>query len=251
MHSTNWWRQHPLSTLKCRAMNFLMVRTESFRPCSPVGNAKISSLFSAKTASQTNVSLPFLTPERARTHIHIWNTQVVRVTYIPTDFSVLVRAYGKGSELIIDRKQEIIVSAQAISTEGGLYWRGRPCYQNLVTLSAQGLCPPLYARFRNGLMYGFIKGRVSTVEEMGCPKTALWIARQLAKWHKVRLPQTGNNKTTPRQTLWDTMWNWYREGRRTSKVHVWLWRTHDKQYPLFMGMSGNKRSLLLGSIWSS
>jgi hypothetical protein len=34
---------------------------------------------------------------------------VVRVTYQPTDFSVLVRAYGKGSELIIDRKQEVVV----------------------------------------------------------------------------------------------------------------------------------------------
>lgn len=38
------------------------------------------------------------------------NIKVVRVTYIPTDFSVLVRAYGKGSELIIDRKQEVVVN---------------------------------------------------------------------------------------------------------------------------------------------
>jgi ethanolamine kinase len=35
---------------------------------------------------------------------------VVKVTHRPTDFSVLVRAYGKGSELIIDRNQEVIVS---------------------------------------------------------------------------------------------------------------------------------------------
>lgn len=35
--------------------------------------------------------------------------QVVKVTYRPTNFSVLVRTYGKGSELIIDRNQEIIV----------------------------------------------------------------------------------------------------------------------------------------------
>lgn len=39
---------------------------------------------------------------------------VVRVTYVPTDFSVLVRAYGKGSELIIDRKQEVVVSFKKI-----------------------------------------------------------------------------------------------------------------------------------------
>jgi predicted PilT family ATPase len=35
--------------------------------------------------------------------------KVVKVTHKPTDLSVLVRAYGKGSERIIDRKQEIVV----------------------------------------------------------------------------------------------------------------------------------------------
>lgn len=34
---------------------------------------------------------------------------MIKATHKPTDFSVLVRAYGKGSELIIDRNQEIIV----------------------------------------------------------------------------------------------------------------------------------------------
>ncbi|KAL1934273.1 hypothetical protein VTP01DRAFT_6455 [Rhizomucor pusillus] len=116
--------------------------------------------------------------------------QLVRVTHMPTDFSVLVRAYGKGSELIIDRKQEVI---------------------NLVTLSAQGLAPPLYARFRNGLMYGFIKGRVSTCEDMRDPKTAKWIARQLAKWHKVRLPQDQVKKGPLKQKLWPTMRSWLQE----------------------------------------
>ncbi|KAI9322602.1 kinase-like domain-containing protein [Dichotomocladium elegans] len=113
--------------------------------------------------------------------------QLVRVIHIPTDFSVLVRAFGRDSEIIIDRKQEII---------------------NIVTLSAQGLCPPLYARFRNGLVYGFIKGRVSTVDEMACPKTASWIARRLAEWHKVRLPHDQGGKTVPKQVLWQTMRRW-------------------------------------------
>ncbi|KAI8149143.1 kinase-like domain-containing protein [Fennellomyces sp. T-0311] len=113
--------------------------------------------------------------------------QLVRATYQPTDFSVLVRAFGRKSEILIDRKQEII---------------------NLVTLSAQGLCPPLYARFRNGLMYGFIKGRVSSVEDMGQPKTASWIANKLAKWHKVLLPQDQTGKPEPKQTLWSTMRRW-------------------------------------------
>jgi hypothetical protein len=35
---------------------------------------------------------------------------VVRVVHILDNVAVLVRAYGKGSELIIDRKQELIVS---------------------------------------------------------------------------------------------------------------------------------------------
>ncbi|KAF7729432.1 hypothetical protein EC973_004411 [Apophysomyces ossiformis] len=116
--------------------------------------------------------------------------QLVRVTHIPTDFSVLVRAYGKGSELLIDRRQEII---------------------NIMTLSAQNLCPPLYARFRNGLMYGFIKGRVSSVEEMYQPTTAQWIAKRLAKWHKVQLLPDQHDGATPgskKQKLWYTMWNW-------------------------------------------
>ncbi|OBZ89825.1 Ethanolamine kinase 2 [Choanephora cucurbitarum] len=112
--------------------------------------------------------------------------QLVRVTYQPTDFSVLVRAYGKGSELIIDRKQEVM---------------------NIITLSAQGMCPPLYARFRNGLVYGFIKGKVSTVEELGQERTAEWIAKKLARWHQVSLPQAVKS-STKEQSLWSTMYKW-------------------------------------------
>ncbi|CEP16577.1 hypothetical protein [Parasitella parasitica] len=114
--------------------------------------------------------------------------QLVRVTYKPSDFSVLVRAYGKGSELIIDRKQEVV---------------------NIITLSAQNMCPPLYARFRNGLVYGFIKGKVSTVEELGQEKTAEWIAKKLAKWHLVQLPQQDSIESNKKeQKLWLTMFKW-------------------------------------------
>ncbi|CAO3622672.1 unnamed protein product [Mucor hiemalis] len=118
--------------------------------------------------------------------------QLVRVTYEPTDFSVLVRAYGKGSEKIIDRKQEVV---------------------NIITLSAQNMCPPLYARFKNGLVYGFIKGKVSTVEELGQERTAEWIAKKLAKWHQVTLPQDTNNQHSIKpvlkeQRLWKTMFKW-------------------------------------------
>lgn len=66
------------------------------------------------------------------------------------------------------------------------------------------MCPPLYARFKNGLVYGFIKGRVSTVEELAQNKSAKWIATKLAKWHKVTLPKTSKKD----QKLWSTIYKW-------------------------------------------
>ncbi|CAO3600906.1 unnamed protein product [Absidia cylindrospora] len=117
--------------------------------------------------------------------------QLVRVTDTVSKQSVLVRAYGKGSERIIDRKQEIV---------------------NIITLSRQGLAPPLYARFRNGLIYGFIEGRVSHVDDLRHPKTAKWIATRLAQWHQVKLQPTNSTAHHPLsnqdQKLWKTMRGW-------------------------------------------
>ncbi|KAI8380906.1 kinase-like domain-containing protein [Radiomyces spectabilis] len=112
--------------------------------------------------------------------------QLVRATHLPSDFTVLVRAYGKGSDRIIDRRQEMI---------------------NMITLSSENLCPPLYARFKNGLVYGFIKGRVSSVEDLGQPEQAHWIAKRLGKWHKVKLPQA-DCQACNGQKLWTTMRQW-------------------------------------------
>ncbi|ORX44022.1 choline/ethanolamine kinase [Hesseltinella vesiculosa] len=116
--------------------------------------------------------------------------QLVRVTELSQQFSVLVRAYGRGSERIIDRRQEII---------------------NLITLSQKGLAPPLYARFRNGLVYGFIEGRVSHVNDLGNPKMASWIATRLAQWHKVELPSSSDQPVTRDQQLWKTMRSWLQQ----------------------------------------
>ncbi|ORZ09005.1 kinase-like domain-containing protein [Absidia repens] len=122
--------------------------------------------------------------------------QLVRVTDTVSKQSVLVRAYGKGSERIIDRKQEIV---------------------NIITLSRQGLAAPLYARFRNGLIYGFIEGRVSHVDDLRHPRTAKWIATRLAQLHQVKLPIQPTDSTTRHQRtplsnqdqqLWKTMRGW-------------------------------------------
>lgn len=60
-------------------------------------------------------------------------------------------------------------------------------------------------------MYGFIKGRVSTVEDLGQLTTAEWIAHKVAKWHQVHLPST-KDKQAPKEKLWATMWSWLKEG---------------------------------------
>ncbi|KAG2181450.1 hypothetical protein INT44_008263 [Umbelopsis vinacea] len=117
--------------------------------------------------------------------------QLVRVVHTLDNVSVLVRAYGKGSEIIIDRKQELI---------------------NIITLSAQNLCPPLYARFKNGLVYGFIEGTVSTVEDMFDAEKANMIAVKLARWHKVQ-PLADSDPNNHEDTkLWSTMRKWMDSG---------------------------------------
>ncbi|KAJ2959506.1 hypothetical protein NQZ79_g5015 [Umbelopsis isabellina] len=105
--------------------------------------------------------------------------QLVKVTHTPDNMSVLVRAYGKGSELIIDRKQELI-----------------------------NLCPPLYARFVNGLVYGFIDGTVSTVEDMFDSRKANLIATRLARWHKVKPLGDSDPNSHENTKLWSTMRKW-------------------------------------------
>lgn len=74
------------------------------------------------------------------------------------------------------------------------------------------MCPPLYARFKNGLVYGFIKGKVSTVEELGQEKTASWIAKKLGKWHQVNLPED-HQFLKKEQKLWKTMYKWLDQGK--------------------------------------
>ncbi|KAK9764191.1 hypothetical protein K7432_008508 [Basidiobolus ranarum] len=80
--------------------------------------------------------------------------------------SVLIRAYGKKSEVLIDRRQELI---------------------NLTGLAKLGLCPPLYGRFKNGFIYGYIAGQVYSLDMMSDLKTSLLVAEKLATWHQVNI----------------------------------------------------------------
>jgi len=78
--------------------------------------------------------------------------------------AILLRAYGKGTDLIIDRERET---------------------QNHELLMQYGLAPALLARFHNGMLYRFIRGAVTSPADLR--KKVIWraVARRLAEWHAV------------------------------------------------------------------
>jgi ethanolamine kinase len=78
--------------------------------------------------------------------------------------AILLRAYGHGTDLIIDRHRET---------------------QNHELLMRHGLAPELLARFENGMMYRFIQGTVTHPEDLRKPAIYKAVARRLAEWHAI------------------------------------------------------------------
>lgn len=78
--------------------------------------------------------------------------------------AILLRAYGNGTDVIIDRQRET---------------------QNHELLSRHGLAPELLARFDNGIIYRFIRGRVTSPADMREPRVYRAVARRLAQWHAI------------------------------------------------------------------
>lgn len=76
--------------------------------------------------------------------------------------AVLIRAYGSGTEILIDREREL--------TSHSL-------------LAQHGLAPALLARFENGLIYDFIRGHVCTPHDL--TQRSIWrgVACKIAEWH--------------------------------------------------------------------
>ncbi|KAM7202450.1 Protein kinase-like domain containing protein [Rhypophila sp. PSN 637] len=83
--------------------------------------------------------------------------------------AILLRAYGNGTDLIIDRHRET---------------------QNHELLGKFGLAPELLARFENGMLYRFIRGSVTQPEDLRKPAIYKAVARRLAEWH-ARVPCIG------------------------------------------------------------
>ncbi|KAI8900485.1 kinase-like domain-containing protein [Globomyces pollinis-pini] len=107
--------------------------------------------------------------------------KLVRATHLVTKHSVLIRTYGKGSHILIDRHQELM---------------------NMLLLSEAGLCPSLYGRFKNGIVYGFVEGDVFTVPDMSDSHKSGLVAKQLATWHNLSLPPNSSPQLFP------TLWKW-------------------------------------------
>ena len=76
--------------------------------------------------------------------------------------SVLMRAYGNNTDILIDRDREATAH---------------------LVCAKHGLAPPLLARFQNGLLYRFIPGEVCTPTDLGTERTWRAVARRIGQWH--------------------------------------------------------------------
>lgn len=83
-------------------------------------------------------------------------------TYTVLDETVLMRVYGHGTNLIIDRHREFI---------------------SHLVLNSLLLAPAIHARFANGLVYGFLPGRSLDAPELRAEGLYPLIAQQLGNWH--------------------------------------------------------------------
>lgn len=80
--------------------------------------------------------------------------------------AILLRAYGNGTHVLIDRQREA---------------------ENHELLMAHSLAPELLARFQNGMVYRFIRGTVTSTDDLRNPEVFAAVASRLAEWH-ARIP---------------------------------------------------------------
>lgn len=81
---------------------------------------------------------------------------------------VLVRIYGKNTEVLIDRKREI---------------------SNFKLLHSFGFAPRLLATFENGIVYEYCEGKPLTKQQLSVERVWRVIARRMAEMHRrVRCP---------------------------------------------------------------
>ncbi|XP_067387612.1 ethanolamine kinase 2 isoform X2 [Emydura macquarii macquarii] len=90
--------------------------------------------------------------------------------------AVLVRVYGRKTELFVDRENEL---------------------KNFQVLRAHGCAPNLYCTFQNGLCYEFMRGTALGPEHVREPQIFRLIAWEMAKMHTIH-----TNGSLPKASLW-------------------------------------------------
>lgn len=111
---------------------------------------------------------------------------------------VLVRTYGNGTDLIIDRDREFV---------------------SHLVLNSLDLAPPIHARFGNGLVYGYIEGRSLQFHELSNDLISPLIASKLACLHKLtdtntinesvaKLKQKFNSQPNAEIDIWSLLSDW-------------------------------------------
>ncbi|KAG7827567.1 hypothetical protein KL920_004330 [Ogataea angusta] len=113
---------------------------------------------------------------------------------------VLVRTYGRGTGMIIDRDREFV---------------------SHLVINSVNLAPPIHARFGNGLVYGFIEGRSLEFTELADEHLYPLIAAKLGQWHqqvqvdaieeclaKLRREFRGSKPESNASDLWSVISNW-------------------------------------------
>ncbi|KAF7562287.1 hypothetical protein G7046_g1879 [Stylonectria norvegica] len=104
--------------------------------------------------------------------------------------SVLVKVYGEGTDITIDRNKEIRLHKH---------------------LADHGLASSLLVRFSNGHAYKFISGKPCSVGDLSHEQIWRAVARELARWHTL-LPLAKQDTSTDvlnfEPSVWSTARNW-------------------------------------------
>lgn len=98
--------------------------------------------------------------------------------------TIVIRVYGQKTDLIIDRDAE---------------------KNNMVLLSRKDICPPLYATFTNGIMYGFASGEVLNEKTVRVPHIGHLVGRELVKLQMAKSTDSG---AKPQCELFDKLDDW-------------------------------------------
>uniref|UniRef100_A0A8C6YYS8 ethanolamine kinase n=1 Tax=Nothoprocta perdicaria TaxID=30464 RepID=A0A8C6YYS8_NOTPE len=93
--------------------------------------------------------------------------------------AVLVRVYGRKTELFVDRETEL---------------------KNFQVLQAHGCAPDLYCAFQNGLCYEFLPGIALGPDHVRDPRIFRLVAQEMARLHAIHA-----NGSIPKPILWQKL----------------------------------------------